>query len=152
MRKKILETIMIINIICVTICTPAYADDKDEEFEDSSLQEIVEQENVAAVANQENNEPNLNSRIAVAYDRDSDMVIWGKNENKRSAMASTTKIMTAIVLLENTPDLSKTVTISRKSRRNWRLKTRTKKERHNNNARLTIWAYAKISGMMQRLQ
>lgn len=43
----------------------------------------------------------IESRIAVVYDRNSGKVLWGKDENKRSAMASTTKIMTAIVTLEN---------------------------------------------------
>ena len=41
-------------------------------------------------------------------------VIWGKNETKRTAMASTTKIMTAIILIEK-GDLSQTVTISPKA-------------------------------------
>lgn len=41
-------------------------------------------------------------------------VIWGKDENKRTAMASTTKVMTAIVAIENA-DLSKMVTVSQKA-------------------------------------
>ena len=46
-------------------------------------------------------EPKLNSRCAVVFDRNSKSIIFGKNENKRVPMASTTKIMTAIVLLES---------------------------------------------------
>lgn len=42
-------------------------------------------------------------------------VIWGKDENKRTAMASTTKIMTAIVTIENCSDLSQMVTASAKA-------------------------------------
>ena len=37
------------------------------------------------------------------------------NENSKRKMASTTKIMTAIVVIENVKDLNKTVTISSKS-------------------------------------
>lgn len=57
---------------------------------------------------------NINSRIAVVYDRESGRVVWGKNENKKTAMASTTKIMTAIVVIENS-NLNDTVEISKKS-------------------------------------
>lgn len=59
-------------------------------------------------------EPKINSRIAVVYDRDTGNVVWGKNENKRTAMASTTKIMTAIVVVEST-DLNSIVTVSSKA-------------------------------------
>ena len=38
---------------------------------------------------------------AVLMDMDSGRVLWGKNEEKPLAMASTTKIMTAILALEN---------------------------------------------------
>lgn len=41
--------------------------------------------------------------------------IYGKDENKQTAMASTTKIMTAIVVLENCKDLSEIVTIDSKA-------------------------------------
>lgn len=46
-------------------------------------------------------EPTLSSRYVVAFDRDSKCVMYGKNEDQKVPMASTTKIMTAIVLLEN---------------------------------------------------
>ena len=39
-------------------------------------------------------------------------VIWGKNEHKKSAMASTTKIMTAILVIENC-NLNETIIVSR---------------------------------------
>lgn len=42
-------------------------------------------------------------------------VLYGKDENKRCKMASTTKIMTAIVVVENEKNLSKRVKISSKS-------------------------------------
>lgn len=40
------------------------------------------------------------SHYAVAYNRNSKTVLWGKDENTVVPMASTTKIMTAIVMLE----------------------------------------------------
>jgi len=104
MFKKTFSFI-IISVIVITSFKVVYADDEDEVLLDNESIEVV---------NQTSNEPELNSRIAVAYDRKSGNVIWGKGENKRSAMASTTKIMTAIILIENT-DLNQTVTISGKS-------------------------------------
>ncbi len=56
----------------------------------------------------------INSRNAVLFDRNSKCVIYGKEENKVCKMASTTKIMTAIVVLENT-NLSDIVDISKKA-------------------------------------
>ena len=43
----------------------------------------------------------LDSRIGLIYDRASGRVLYEKNGNKQTPMASTTKIMTAIVVLEN---------------------------------------------------
>ena len=104
MLKKVFCMLIIINLIIMNISI-VYADDENE---------AIEKSNMIEVTNQTKDEPILNSRIAVAYDRKSGKVIWGKNENKKSAMASTTKIMTSIILLEN-GDLTQTVTISAKA-------------------------------------
>lgn len=57
----------------------------------------------------------LNSRRYAIYDRASGTCMYGKNENKQTAMASTTKIMTAIIVLENCKNLDEVVTISAKA-------------------------------------
>ncbi len=54
--------------------------------------------------------PEVNAISAVLMDVDTGRVLWGKNESRPMAMASTTKIMTAIVALENS-DLKDTVTV-----------------------------------------
>lgn len=59
------------------------------------------QEEISSVSANPVSEPNLNSRYAIVFDRNSKAVLYGKNENQQVPMASTTKIMTAIVLLEN---------------------------------------------------
>ena len=46
-------------------------------------------------------EPLINSRSAIVFDRNSKQVLFGKNENEKRKMASTTKIMTAIIVIEN---------------------------------------------------
>lgn len=58
--------------------------------------------------------PSINSRHAVVFDRSSKQVIYGKKETETCKMASTTKIMTAIVVLENS-NLNDTVIISKKA-------------------------------------
>lgn len=56
----------------------------------------------------------LNARSAIILDRTSKNILYGKNEYRKVKMASTTKIMTAIVILENC-DLSQTVQVSKKA-------------------------------------
>ena len=118
--KKVIFSFIIINIIFANIFV-VYADDENEDVTENDVNdisgEITEQilkQTTKQTAASVSDEPSLNSRIAVAYDRKSGNVIWGKQENKRTAMASTTKIMTAIVLLENS-DLNQTITVSAKA-------------------------------------
>lgn len=109
-KKYILFKIILILLILINICVPTiYADDGDEEeLNEIEMQEIVESATKPAI------EPVLNSKSAIIYDRTTKKVIWGKNEYKKKAMASTTKIMTAIVVLENAK-LTDIVTVSKKA-------------------------------------
>ena len=111
MLKKILVTFTVlitlmfmINVKCV------FADDGDEEeYSDTDLQDILVES--ATLPTQE---PIINSKSVIIYDRITKKVIWGKEENIKRAMASTTKIMTAIVVLENA-NLEEIVTVSKKA-------------------------------------
>lgn len=58
--------------------------------------------------------PKLNCHAAVVIDQNSGRVLYGKNESKILAMASTTKIVTAIVAIEN-GKLTDQVTVSKKA-------------------------------------
>ena len=58
------------------------------------------------------NTPDVNAISAVLIDADTGRVLWGKNETKPMAMASTTKIMTAVIALEN-GELSDIVTVGK---------------------------------------
>ena len=64
----------------------------------------------------EENPLNINARSCVVLDRISKNILFGKNEYNKVKMASTTKIMTATIILENC-DLEKTVTVSKKAAR-----------------------------------
>ena len=107
MWKRIVCFIIIFNLIIANIQC-CIADDIEDDIEGVEINEIIQTSNIP------DTKPNLSSRIAVAYDRTSGNVIYGKDENKRTAMASTTKIMTAIILIENA-DLNQTVTVSEKA-------------------------------------
>lgn len=95
MRRKTLLLMLIIS--CVMI-------NQNFLLADDEIEEINENDNLEVVSNVSEEipeAPSINSRIAVVYDRNTGEVVWGKSENKKSAMASTTKIMTAIIVCEN---------------------------------------------------
>ena len=97
MKKIILSFFILVLVFCGYV----FADDENEEIiENSRLWDEIE------VSVDTNKAPVLNSKAAVVVDRNSKAVIFGKNENEKRAMASTTKIMTAILVLEN-GDLSR---------------------------------------------
>ena len=85
------------------------ADDENEETSDH-LSSLIE------VSSSISNEPTINSKAAIVYDRTSGSILFGKNENEQRKMASTTKIMTAIIVLENA-NLDDIVTVSSKAAR-----------------------------------
>ena len=111
-RKAKYLIIMIITIIivnCLIMNNKIYADDEDEEINITEVEEAIVESATEPI-----DEPIINSRAAVIYDRTTKEIIWGKEENAKRAMASTTKVMTAIVVLENS-NLSDVVTISKKA-------------------------------------
>lgn len=108
MRKIVFGIILAIMLFVLNFKV-IYADDVlEENFSEDDLNDILQTSSDGI------GDLNLNSRIAVAFDRESGEVIWGKDENKRTAMASTTKIMTAIVVIEKS-NLDDIVEVSAKA-------------------------------------
>ena len=93
MIKRIFIVLLI--VFCILV-------NQNISFGDDENENVEEIEVVNNVNEKISEEPNINSRIAVVYDRNTGEVVWGKNEKRKSAMASTTKIMTAIIVCENT--------------------------------------------------
>ena len=58
--------------------------------------------------------PDVNSRSCVVIDRNTNTILYGKNEKEKRKMASTTKIMTATIIIENF-NLNETIEISKKA-------------------------------------
>ncbi len=107
-----IKRIFYILIIFISIFTTVvHADDLEET--ENELNTMVWEDTEEEVANTDK-EIKINSRSAVIYDRKSKKIIWGKQENTKRPMASTTKIMTAIIVLENT-NLNEIVTVSKKA-------------------------------------
>ena len=102
--KKIIAFVLMFILIFPVCC---FADEENNE-EEEKIPELVE------AASDSAEEPNLNSRAAIIYDRNSKEVIYGKEENTKRKMASTTKIMTCMVVLEK-GELTDTVIVSKKA-------------------------------------
>ena len=115
MKKKIkLILVLVLTLLTVLSSTIVIFVSEKQNY-------VILQTSKQNVANSEGNEnsnkidnPELNARIALIYDRASGRIIYEKNGNKQTPMASTTKILTAIVTLENA-DLKETVTIESKA-------------------------------------
>lgn len=115
MKKKIkLILVLVLTLLTVLSSTIVIFVSEKQNY-------VILQTSKQNVANSEGNEnsnkidnPELNARIALIYDRASGRIIYEKNGNKQTPMASTTKILTSIVILENA-DLKETVTIGSKA-------------------------------------
>ena len=104
---KIYKIFICLFFIILLSFSPVLADDENFEYlSDLSTIQSSNSENIT--------EPTINSRAAIVYERSSGKILYGKEENEKRKMASTTKIMTAIVVLENT-NLDDIVTISSKA-------------------------------------
>lgn len=112
--RKIQVIIWCILIALMTICNSYVMADDENDDEKEIMQNEIEQIMTETVANPVAESPKLNARSAIIYDRTTKEIIWGKNETQKRAMASTTKIMTAIIVLENSK-LSDIVIVSKKA-------------------------------------
>lgn len=106
---KKLIAILSIFIIIFSMNIKVFADDLDEEEETSEIKEEILNASTSV-----NSIPKINSRAVLILDTASNKVIYEKNGYSKRAMASTTKIMTAIVVIENTK-LTDVVEISKKA-------------------------------------
>lgn len=106
--KKIIMVLLLSIFLMGNICF-VYADENQEEV--LTVEEIEE---IKQASSNVIEEPNINARAAVVIDRKSKDVIYEKNAYSQRPMASTTKIMTAVVVLENA-NLSDIVETSKKA-------------------------------------
>lgn len=107
MRNFVFKFIFVFLLFVFSFNIFSFADDFDSEVFDDVMDTIE-------VSSSSNSLDSINSRAYVVIDRNSGVVLCGKNENQKRKMASTTKIMTATVVLENA-NLSDIVTVSKKA-------------------------------------
>jgi D-alanyl-D-alanine endopeptidase (penicillin-binding protein 7) len=57
--------------------------------------------------------PDVRAAAAIIYDPETNQILWEENAQSQRSIASITKVMTATVFLENSPDLTQPVTVVR---------------------------------------
>lgn len=107
--KRIIPIFMFFIFISMFVYV-SFADDIDNETIDVS----TELNSFTDTSAETIKEPDVNSRACVVIDRKTNSVLFGKNENTKKKMASTTKIMTATIIIEKC-NLSDTIEISKKA-------------------------------------
>ena len=107
--KRIIPIFMFFIFISMFVYV-SFADDIDNETIDVS----TELNSFTDTSAETIKEPDVNSRACVVIDRKTSSVLFGKNENSKKKMASTTKIMTATIIIEKC-NLSDTIEISKKA-------------------------------------
>lgn len=105
--SKLLKIVIITIFTLFASTTGIFADDINE-IPDDINNEIIE------TTSNPTKLPEVNSRAAVVIDRNSNTILFGKNEKTKRKMASTTKIMTSIIVIENC-NLNDVVEVSKKS-------------------------------------
>ena len=104
---KIKRVFLIFSILIIILSNSLVFADL-EDTEKINVNEVIE------TSKNVENTPNINSQVALIYDRTGKRILFEKNGKKQFKMASTTKIMTATVVLENAK-LDDVVTIENKA-------------------------------------
>lgn len=114
LKNSKLSKILLLTIILISFLTPRiFADDTNEVLDDNFTinKQIVE---TIETSSNDVSLPDINSRAAVVIDRSTNRILYGKKENEKRKMASTTKIMTSLVIIENC-NLDETIEVSKKA-------------------------------------
>ena len=114
MKSSSIYKILLPFFLMMFITNYVFADDISPLDDNFDIYEVLEDAESIETNSSSSELPTINSRAYVVIDRKSNTVLVGKNENQKKKMASTTKIMTALIVIENC-DLSETVEISKKS-------------------------------------
>ena len=111
---RFFQKIMLFFFIFICSCSYVFADDISPIEDDFDISEILGDIESIETNTDISEIPTINSRAYAVIDRKSNTILLGKNENQKKKMASTTKIMTALVVIENC-NLSDIVEVSKKA-------------------------------------
>lgn len=113
-KNNLLKIILLFSMVLFLFSSYSiYGNDFNQE-EDTDIAKKIKTLTEEVSSDISNQTLNLNSRSCVVIDRLTQSILYGKNEKNKVKMASTTKIMTAIVVLENS-SLDTTVEASKKA-------------------------------------
>ena len=107
--KKIFRLISILLVILISFEGVCFADDELEEV-DENIDSVL----VSSNSNYTTKEPDTYSKHIICIERTTNSVLYEKDAYSKCAMASTTKILTGIIIIEN-GDLNEEVQISKKA-------------------------------------
>lgn len=111
MKRKIFIFIYLFLFIIIQLTPKSVCDDIDNDEIIDVNSEIVSS---STTSQSKITIPETNSRSCVVIDRNTNTILYGKNETTQRKMASTTKIMTATIIIENC-NLDETIEISKKA-------------------------------------
>lgn len=113
-KNNLLKIILLFSMVLFLFSSYSiYGNDFNQE-EDTDIAKEIKTLTEEVSSDISNQTLNLNSHSCVVIDRLTQSILYGKNEKNKVKMASTTKIMTAIVVLENS-SLDTTVETSKKA-------------------------------------
>lgn len=110
MKKKLLIFINLSLFITIQLTSKSLCDD----IENNEIIDVNSYIVSTSTSNSEIKIPDTNSRACVVIDRNTNTILYGKNENAVRKMASTTKIMTATIIIENC-NLDEAIEVSKKA-------------------------------------
>ena len=105
------KRVIVLNIIAIMLLSHNVFIFADDEIDDVDIKDIGK---VIETVTEASEMPKISSRYAVVLDRQSKAILCGRNEKTKTKMASTTKIMTALIVIENT-NLNNIVEVSSKA-------------------------------------
>ena len=111
---KICQKIFLLFFTGIFITSYVFADDLSPSDDLIDISDILTDIESIEASSNGIQMPTINSRAYVVIDRKTNTILVEKNENQKKKMASTTKIMTALVVIEHA-DLSDIVEVSKKS-------------------------------------
>ena len=111
---QIYHKIILLFFIFMFMAPSVFSDDLSPSDDTFDISEILGDIESIETNSDTSKLPTINSRAYVVIDRKSNTILIEKNEKQKKKMASTTKIMTALVVIEHC-DLSDTVEVSKKA-------------------------------------
>lgn len=114
--KKLFLKLLIIEVVFIFLFSyiSTFADDLDNSTDLLDVSKELNALNYVETSSSGTSTLNLNTRSCIVLDRLSKKILYGKNEYNKVKMASTTKIMTATIIIENC-NLEETVEVSKEA-------------------------------------